>query len=85
MNKEDQRKEKSKGLDMGQIYGHGSQRGQMPGVSVPASCRQQASPSEQDRLENWNWGFRNCRRTVVRRELSLVFVIRSFRKWQERD
>jgi hypothetical protein len=40
INKEDQRKEKNKGLDIEQIYGHGSQRGPMPGVSVPAGCRQ---------------------------------------------
>jgi hypothetical protein len=51
INKEDQRKEKktkvltlNKYMAMGpyikQIYGHGSQAGPMPGVSVPAACRQ---------------------------------------------
>jgi hypothetical protein len=41
INKEDQRKEKkNSGLDIEQIYGHGSQRGPMPGMSVPAGCRQ---------------------------------------------
>jgi hypothetical protein len=37
------KKTKNKGIDIKQIYGHGSQRGRMPGVSVPAGCRQQAS------------------------------------------
>jgi hypothetical protein len=32
--------EKNEGLDIEQIYGHGFQRGPMPGVSVPAGCRQ---------------------------------------------
>jgi hypothetical protein len=41
INKVDQRNEKkNKGLDIEQIYGHGSERGPMPGVSAPASCRQ---------------------------------------------
>jgi hypothetical protein len=31
---------KHKGLDIQQIYGHGSYRGPMPGVTVPADCRQ---------------------------------------------
>jgi hypothetical protein len=39
----ERKKTKNKGLDIEQIYGHGSQRGPMPGVSVPAACRQQAS------------------------------------------
>jgi hypothetical protein len=30
-----QRKKKRKGLDAEQIYGHGSQRGSMPGMTVP--------------------------------------------------
>jgi hypothetical protein len=30
-----ERKKKHKGLDMEQIYGHGSQRGSMPGMIVP--------------------------------------------------
>jgi hypothetical protein len=30
----------SKGLDIEQIYGHGSQGGPVPGLSVPAGCRQ---------------------------------------------
>jgi hypothetical protein len=33
INNEDQRKEKITGLDIEQIYGHGSQRGPMPGVT----------------------------------------------------
>jgi hypothetical protein len=44
-NKEDERKEKNKELDIEQIYGHGSQRGPIPGVSVPAGCQQLASAS----------------------------------------
>jgi hypothetical protein len=40
----DERK-KNIGLDIEQIHGHGSQRGPMPDVSVPAGCRQQASTS----------------------------------------
>jgi hypothetical protein len=43
INKQDQRKEKTKqneSLDIEQIYGHGSQRGPMPGVSMLAGCRQ---------------------------------------------
>jgi hypothetical protein len=31
---------KNKSLDTEQIYGHGSQRGSMPGVTVLAGCRQ---------------------------------------------
>jgi hypothetical protein len=31
---------KNKSLDIEQIYGHGSQRGLMPGVTVLAGCRQ---------------------------------------------
>jgi hypothetical protein len=43
---EDQGKTKqNKGLDTEQTYGHGSQRGLVPGLSVPAGCRQQASAS----------------------------------------
>jgi hypothetical protein len=45
INKKDQRKKKTKDVDIEQIYGHGSQRGPMPGVSVPAGCRQYASAS----------------------------------------
>jgi hypothetical protein len=33
-------REKTKGIDNEQLYGHGSQRGPMRGVSVPAGCRQ---------------------------------------------
>jgi hypothetical protein len=33
-------KEKNKSLDTEQIYGHGSQRGSMPRVTVLAGCRQ---------------------------------------------
>jgi hypothetical protein len=40
INNENQRKEKNKGLDIKQIYDHGSQLCPMPGVSVPAACRQ---------------------------------------------
>jgi hypothetical protein len=35
------KKEKHRnGLDIQQIYDHGSHRGPMPGVTVPADCRQ---------------------------------------------
>jgi hypothetical protein len=34
------KEEKNKCLDTEQIYGHGSQRGSMPGVTVLAGCRQ---------------------------------------------
>jgi hypothetical protein len=34
------KKEKNKSLDIEQIYGHGSQGGLMPGVTVLAGCRQ---------------------------------------------
>jgi hypothetical protein len=41
LSKEEQRKkEKNKSLDIEQIYGRGSQRGSMPGVTVLAGCRQ---------------------------------------------
>jgi hypothetical protein len=33
-------KEEKKSLDTEQIYGHGSQRGSMPRVTVLAGCRQ---------------------------------------------
>jgi hypothetical protein len=33
------KEEKSKSLDIEQIYGHGSQRGSMPGVAMLAGCR----------------------------------------------
>jgi hypothetical protein len=33
-------KEGKKNLDIEQIYGHGSQQGSMPGVTVLAGCRQ---------------------------------------------
>jgi hypothetical protein len=33
-------KKKNKSLDTEQIYGHGSQRGSMPGVTMLAGCRQ---------------------------------------------
>jgi hypothetical protein len=33
-------RKKHKGLDIEQIYGHGSQRGSMPGMTVPADCPQ---------------------------------------------
>jgi hypothetical protein len=36
------RGEKNKSLDIEHIYGHGSQRGSMLGVTVLAGCRQQA-------------------------------------------
>jgi hypothetical protein len=40
-NKERTRKEKkNKGLDTEQIYGHGSQQGSMPRVTVLAGCQQ---------------------------------------------
>jgi hypothetical protein len=35
-----ERRGKNKNLDIEQIYGHGSQRGSMPGVTVLAGCRQ---------------------------------------------
>jgi hypothetical protein len=39
--KEQSKKEKkNKSLDTEQIYGHGSQRGSMPGVTVLGGCRQ---------------------------------------------
>jgi hypothetical protein len=31
---------KNKSLDIEQIYGHGSQRGSIPGMTVLAGCRQ---------------------------------------------
>jgi hypothetical protein len=34
------KKKHRNGLDIQQIYGHGSHRGRMPGVTVPADCRQ---------------------------------------------
>jgi hypothetical protein len=34
------KEEKNKSLDTEQIYGHGSQRGSMPGVTMLAGCRQ---------------------------------------------
>jgi hypothetical protein len=34
------KKEKNKSLDTEQIYGHGSQRGSMPRVTVLAGCQQ---------------------------------------------
>jgi hypothetical protein len=34
------RRRKTKSLDTEQIYGHGSQRGSMPGVTVLAGCRE---------------------------------------------
>jgi hypothetical protein len=37
---EQRRKKKHKGLDIEHIYSHGSQRGSMPGMMVPANCRQ---------------------------------------------
>jgi hypothetical protein len=41
LSKEEQRKkEKNKSFDTEQIYGHGSQRGLMPRVTVLAGCRQ---------------------------------------------
>jgi hypothetical protein len=41
LSKEEQRKKKKiKSLDTEQIYGHGSQRGSMPRVTVLAGCRQ---------------------------------------------
>jgi hypothetical protein len=42
LSKEEQRKKekKNKSLDAEQIYGHGSQRGLMPGVTVLAGCHQ---------------------------------------------
>jgi hypothetical protein len=42
LSKEEQRKKekKNKCLDIEEIYGHGSQRGSMPGVTVLAGCRQ---------------------------------------------
>jgi hypothetical protein len=42
LSKEEQQKKekKNKSLDIEQIYGHGSQRGSMPGVTVLAGCRQ---------------------------------------------
>jgi hypothetical protein len=41
LSKEEQRKKekKNKSLDIEQIYGHGSQRGLMPEVTVLAGCR----------------------------------------------
>jgi hypothetical protein len=35
-----ERRKKDKSLDVEQMYGHGSQRGSMPGVTVLAGCRQ---------------------------------------------
>jgi hypothetical protein len=35
-----QKKKHRNGLDIQQIYGYGSHRGPMPGVTVPAECRQ---------------------------------------------
>jgi hypothetical protein len=43
INKEDQRKIKDIGIE--QIHGHGSQRGLMPSVSVPAGCQLYVSTS----------------------------------------
>jgi hypothetical protein len=41
LSKEEQRKKKKKqNLDTEQIYGHGSQRGSIPRVTVLADCRQ---------------------------------------------
>jgi hypothetical protein len=42
LSKEEQRKKKkkNKSFDIEQIYGHGYQRGSMPGVTVLAGCRQ---------------------------------------------
>jgi hypothetical protein len=42
LSKEEQRKKKkkNKSLDTEQIYGHGSQRGSMPRVTVLAGCQQ---------------------------------------------
>jgi hypothetical protein len=41
LSKEEQLKKKNnKSLDTEQIYGHGSQRGSMPRVTVLAGCRQ---------------------------------------------
>jgi hypothetical protein len=42
LSKEEHRKKekKKKSLDIEQIYGHGSQRGTVPGVTVLAGCRQ---------------------------------------------
>jgi hypothetical protein len=37
---EQQKKKKNKSLDTKQIYGHGSQRGSMPRVTVLAGCQQ---------------------------------------------
>jgi hypothetical protein len=40
INERKNKTKQNKGLDTEQIYGHGFQRGPMPGVSVPAGCRQ---------------------------------------------
>jgi hypothetical protein len=47
----ERKKEQNKELDIEQIYGHGSQRGLMPGVNMPAGCQQQASASASAELE----------------------------------
>jgi hypothetical protein len=52
--------EKRKSIDIEQIYGHGPQRGSMPGMTMPADCRsklllQKSERAQQLRVQGQEW------------------------------